>query len=135
MSSLYRTEPVDAPGQRDFLNLVCEGTTLLDARALLQHIHLVEDAGGRTRPFSNAPRTIDIDILDFDGEIADSAGLTLPHPRLHLRRFVLVPLTAITPGWRHPVLGSTAADLLATAPPARVERVLDASSLLARGGR
>lgn len=134
VSPVYRTEPVGAPAQRDFLNLVCRGTTLLDVRTLLQHLQSIEVAGGRARPFPNAPRTIDIDILDFDGEVVNSTELALPHPRLHLRRFVLIPLSEIAPGWRHPVLGSTAADLLATAPPARVEQMAGATSLLPGGG-
>ncbi len=91
---------------------------------LLQQIHHLENQLGRTRTFPNAPRTIDIDLLAYGDLVLDTPELILPHPRLHQRAFVLVPLLEIAPAWRHPVFGKTAAELLSAAGPLeRIERV------------
>lgn len=113
VSSLYRSEPVGYRDQPEFLNLVCAARTHLDPRGVLDLLHRVEDALGRARTFRNAPRTIDIDLLDHAGARMETEELILPHPRLHQRAFVLRPLAEVAPGWRHPVLGATAAELLA----------------------
>lgn len=113
VSSLYRSEPVGYRDQPEFLNLVCAGRTALGPRELLGVLHGVEDALGRARTFRDAPRTIDVDLLDHAGALLETEELTLPHPRLHERAFVLRPLAEAAPGWRHPVLGATAAELLA----------------------
>jgi 2-amino-4-hydroxy-6-hydroxymethyldihydropteridine diphosphokinase len=85
----------------------------LPAQAVLQVLLRVEAAFGRIRSERNAPRTLDLDLLDLDGQILDEVGLELPHPRLHARAFVLEPLAEIAPGWRHPVSGRTALEMWA----------------------
>lgn len=95
-SALYRTAPIDSSGP-DYINAVVEVRTVLTAPALLQCLHGIEAAAGRARPFRNAPRTLDLDILLFgDGQIS-SAHLSVPHPRMGQRAFVLVPLAEIAP--------------------------------------
>ncbi|HYW08828.1 MAG TPA: 2-amino-4-hydroxy-6-hydroxymethyldihydropteridine diphosphokinase [Longimicrobium sp.] len=123
LSSVYRTEPVGFAGQPDFLNLVLVGRTTLEPEALLDATQEVERAMGRVRTFRNAPRPIDIDVLAYGERIIRTARLTVPHPALPERAFVLVPLAEAAPGWRHPGLGSTARELLAAGMAGRVERV------------
>lgn len=95
-SALYRTAPIDSSGP-DYINAVVEVRTVLCAPALLQCLHGIETAAGRARPFRNAPRTLDLDLLLFgDSQIA-SPRLTVPHPRMGQRAFVLVPLAEIAP--------------------------------------
>lgn len=95
-SSLYRSAPVDSSGP-DYTNAVVELQTNLTAPALLMCLHGIEQAAGRERPYRNAPRTLDLDILLYgDGQIS-SAALTIPHPRVWQRAFVLVPLAEIAP--------------------------------------
>jgi 2-amino-4-hydroxy-6-hydroxymethyldihydropteridine diphosphokinase len=95
-SSLYRSAPVDATGP-DFINAVVEVQTALDARALLAELHRVEAEVGRERPYRNAPRTLDLDLLGHGHAVVNSPDLTLPHPRMTQRAFVLVPLAEIAP--------------------------------------
>jgi 2-amino-4-hydroxy-6-hydroxymethyldihydropteridine diphosphokinase len=116
MSSLYLTEPVDAPPQEWFLNAVAGGETALSPEALLQACLDTEREGGRVREVPRGPRTIDLDLLLYGDEVRDAPGLVLPHPRMHERRFVLVPLAEIAPTARHPVLGLTAAEMLRLCP-------------------
>ena len=95
-SSLYRSAPVDATGP-DFVNAVVEVVTELTAPALLTELHTLEHSAGRARPFRNAPRTLDLDILLYgDGSISSST-LVVPHPRMAERAFVLRPLAQIAP--------------------------------------
>ncbi|MBC7648389.1 MAG: 2-amino-4-hydroxy-6-hydroxymethyldihydropteridine diphosphokinase [Vitreoscilla sp.] len=100
-SSLYKTAPIEilpgyAPGG-DYINAVIEIETQLPAPTLLQHLQHIEQAAGRERPYINAPRTLDLDLLLYgDGHI-DSTHLTVPHPRMSLRAFVLVPLAEVAP--------------------------------------
>ncbi len=123
-SSVYRTEPVGFRDQPDFHNLVCIGVTELGAEALLRAALAAEVGQGRVRGVRNGPRTLDIDLLDYDGEIVESDALVLPHPRMHERAFVLVPLVEVSPEWEHPVLGRSAAELLrGLADAERVERL------------
>ncbi len=95
-SSLYRTAPVDAAGP-DFINAVVEIDTILSAPVLLRRLQALELHAGRERPYRNAPRTLDIDILLFGDACMTSAELELPHPRMQSRAFVLVPLAQIAP--------------------------------------
>jgi len=95
-SSLYRTAPLDAGGP-DFLNAVVRVDTSLTAPALLAALQGMEQAAGRERPYRNAPRTLDLDILLYGAARIDSAALTVPHPRMNDRAFVLVPLAEIAP--------------------------------------
>ncbi len=123
-SATYRSEPVGKHVQPDFVNVVVRGSTSRSLSGLLATVHEVERKLGRKRPFPSAPRTIDIDILAYADVVLDTPDLVLPHPRLHHRAFVLVPLSEIAPAWRHPVFGKTAAELLAAAGPLeRIQRI------------
>ncbi|MBS3995953.1 MAG: 2-amino-4-hydroxy-6-hydroxymethyldihydropteridine diphosphokinase, partial [Hydrogenophaga sp.] len=93
----YRTAPVDSCGP-DYLNAVAEVSTTLTAPALLVTLQAIENANGRERPYRNAPRTLDLDLLLYGDARIDSPDLTLPHPRMWARAFVLVPLADIAPG-------------------------------------
>jgi len=91
-SRIYETDPVGGSPQRDFLNAVVEVDATLEPRELLRACSEVEDELGRTREERWGPRTIDIDVLTYDDERIDGPDLTIPHPRMHQRAFVLVPL-------------------------------------------
>ncbi len=95
-SSLYRTAPLDSSGP-DYINAVAQIATTLTAPGLLAELQALELAAGRERPYRNAPRTLDLDILLYGGAHIDSATLTVPHPRMRERAFVLVPLAEIAP--------------------------------------
>ena len=118
LSSIYETAPVDNVHQPAFLNLVAElrGPTLPSSEQLLARLLRIEYALGRTRDVPRGPRTIDLDLLIVKGEHITTEFLTLPHPRLHQRRFVLVPLDELVPNLVHPTLGKTIHELLETTP-------------------
>jgi 2-amino-4-hydroxy-6-hydroxymethyldihydropteridine diphosphokinase len=107
VSSVYRSAAVGDPDQPDFLNAVVVGRWAGSPAALLQVAHRIERAAGRTRPFANAPRTLDIDLIFVGGVVRREAPPILPHPRWRERAFVLAPLAEVAPGWRDPVGGST----------------------------
>ena len=115
LSSIYETEPVEYENQPAFLNMVAElrGSTLPSPEQMLARLLRIEYALGRTRDIHLGPRTIDLDLLIFKDEQMETEFLTLPHPRLALRRFVLVPLNELAPSLVHPVLGKPISELLA----------------------
>lgn len=96
-SSLYRTAPVGYLDQPDFVNAVAEFETTLTPPQLLETLLAVEECFGRVRTFRNAPRVLDLDLLLVEGFTSDTETLTLPHPRMHERAFVMVPLAEIAP--------------------------------------
>ena len=120
-SSLYKSEPIDAGGP-DYINAVAKTLTRLQPLALLQALLSLENAAGRQRPFQNAPRTLDLDLLLYDKLEYQSEVLTLPHPRMHQRAFVLAPLSEIAPGLSHPVYGDIN-KLLSTLTSQTIERL------------
>lgn len=101
VSSLYRTAPVDSSGP-DYLNAVAELATALTPQALLDGLQAIELAAGRERPWRNAPRTLDLDVLLWGDQHIATATLTVPHPRMAERAFVLLPLAELRPGWVTP---------------------------------
>jgi 2-amino-4-hydroxy-6-hydroxymethyldihydropteridine diphosphokinase len=109
-SSLYASAPVDAPGP-DYVNAVVALRTTLDAALLLQALHGIEARFGRERASTNAPRTLDLDLLLYGELRSDDPALRLPHPRLHQRAFVLQPLLEIEPGLQVHGLGALSAYL------------------------
>jgi 2-amino-4-hydroxy-6-hydroxymethyldihydropteridine diphosphokinase len=115
LSSIYETEPVEYENQPAFLNMVAElrGSTLPSPEQMLARLLRIEYALGRTRDIHMGPRTIDLDLLIFKEQQLESEFLTVPHPRIALRRFVLVPLNELVPSLVHPVLRKPISELLA----------------------
>jgi len=124
-SSVYETPPWGFADQPMFLNQVLMAETYLGPEPLLHHLKRLEVVLGRVPSFDNGPRSIDIDILFFDDLILDSPGLKLPHPHLHERAFVLVPLAEIAPDLLHPVLNKSVKDLLRARDKSGIEKVRD----------
>jgi 2-amino-4-hydroxy-6-hydroxymethyldihydropteridine diphosphokinase len=113
VSSFYETDPVDVPAaQPMFLNAAATGESELSARAVLDALLAVERQFGRERPYTHAPRTIDLDLILYGDSVIDTPGLMVPHPRFRERRFVLQPLAEIAADWVDPVTGKTIRELL-----------------------
>ncbi len=127
VSSFYETEPVEFAGQPWFLNCAVKLNTEKMPKQLLNAVLEIEKEMGRKRLKKKGPRTIDIDILLFGNSIIDTKGLTVPHPAMHERRFVLEPLAEIAPEVRHPVFKRTAWELRDTLPPGQAVKRLSKS--------
>lgn len=112
LSSFHETEPEGVGIQPRFLNAAAVGNTALSAQDLLAQLLAVERALGRERPYRGAARTIDLDLILYDGAVIDEPGLTVPHPRFRDRGFVLGPLVEIAADWIDPVSGRTISALL-----------------------
>jgi 2-amino-4-hydroxy-6-hydroxymethyldihydropteridine diphosphokinase len=113
ISSWYETAPVPASDQPWFVNGVVRMDTKLQPQDALNALHDIEAMFGRERSVPNAPRTLDLDLLAYNDVALGQGPVTLPHPRLHERAFVLLPLRDVAPQWRHPVSGLTVADMIA----------------------
>ena len=118
LSSIYETAPVAVINQPPFLNMVAEvrSSTVSSPEGVMERLQRVEHFLGRTRSVPMGPRTIDLDLLLYQDEQRNTEFLTLPHPRLHLRRFVLVPLAELAPQLVHPGFHKTIAELLQSVP-------------------
>jgi len=115
--SRFYTAAASPPSEQPrYVNAVARVETSLTPAALMRILHLIEDRFGRVRGAPNAARTLDLDLLDYDGQILDGP-LMLPHPRLAGRGFVLLPLAEVAPGWVHPVSGQSVTELIAALPP------------------
>ena len=123
-SSLYRSAPIDATGD-DFVNAAVQLDTRLDAHNLLKELQRIESRFGRERPFRNAPRTLDLDLLVFGAETICDSTLEVPHPRMANRAFVLLPLHELNPQLQIPGLGSIE-PLLARVENQQIEKLLSA---------
>ena len=125
VSSFYETQPVDLREQPWFLNCAVEAETHFDAMILLRALREIETKMGSRKPVAKGPRLIDMDILLYGSETMDTPELQVPHPRMHLRRFVLVPLVEIAPEAVHPLLKMTATELLERTPDRSAVRRFD----------
>ena len=116
MSRWYESAPVPMSDQPWYLNAVAMATTNRPAAETLACLHQVEAAFGRVRGVRNAARVLDLDLIDFGGLVHDAPELTLPHPRMHERAFVLLPMQELAPHWRHPISGVSIDDLVRALP-------------------
>jgi len=115
VSPFYETPAWPDPNDPRYVNAVAFVTNALAPRKLMEHLQLIETSLGRERSARNAPRTLDLDVIDYDGRVEEGPPV-LPHPRMHSRAFVLLPLFDIAPNWRHPVSGESIATLIANLP-------------------
>jgi 2-amino-4-hydroxy-6-hydroxymethyldihydropteridine diphosphokinase len=122
VSPLYKSPAWPHASDPPFANAVAEVRSILSPAALMNRLHQIERLFGRTRGERNAPRPLDLDILDYDG-LVQSGPPILPHPRLETRAFVLLPLSQIAPNWHHPVTGRSVSQLLAAVETMEVERM------------
>jgi 2-amino-4-hydroxy-6-hydroxymethyldihydropteridine diphosphokinase len=116
-SNWYRTAAIPASDQPDYCNGIVRLEGEIEAAALLAALHEIEAAAGRVRGAPNAARTLDLDIIDLNGAIRALPAPTLPHPRSHLRAFVLRPILDVAPNWQHPAFHRSVTSLLVDLPP------------------
>ncbi|MFO0986734.1 MAG: 2-amino-4-hydroxy-6-hydroxymethyldihydropteridine diphosphokinase [Alphaproteobacteria bacterium] len=123
-SRWYRSPAWPDAADPEFVNAVAEVETALPPAALLALLHEIEAALGRSRAAANAPRALDLDLVDYHGAV-EAGPPALPHPRLHRRAFVLLPLAEIAPSWRHPVSRRAIGDLVAALGPETAAKPFD----------
>lgn len=117
LSRWWESDPIPPlAGAPPFINSVARLEGWADPAALLASLHAIEDLAGRLRPFPNAPRTLDLDLIAMGGVARDAPAPVLPHPRMHDRAFVLYPLAEVAPDWRHPRLGLSVGEMIASLP-------------------
>jgi 2-amino-4-hydroxy-6-hydroxymethyldihydropteridine diphosphokinase len=115
VSTFYTTPAWPDPADPPYVNAIARVEAEFPPAGLMAVLHQVESAFGRTRSAKNAPRTLDLDLIDYDGRVEEGPP-NLPHPRMAERAFVLIPLSDVAPGWRHPVTGLTVEQLIAALP-------------------
>lgn len=123
-SRWYRSPAWPDPADPEFVNAAVEVATPFEPKPLLSLLHRIEVALGRQRSAPNAPRKIDLDLLDYQGRVEAGEGPVLPHPRLHERAFVLLPLAEVAPEWRHPVSRRPIGEMIAALGPGAVATAL-----------
>jgi len=121
LSGWYRTAPIPPSGQPDYCNGMIRMEGTVPPELLLQQLRAIEASFGRVRGAANAARTLDLDIIDMNGIIRAVPDPVLPHPRAHLRAFVLRPILDVAPGWHHPALQSSVTSLLVDLPQQDIE--------------
>ncbi len=121
LSQWYRSTPLPYAPQPDYCNGVIRLEGEIPPEVLLLRLHAIEEDFGRLRSLPNAPRVLDLDIIDLNGLIRTDPPPVLPHPRAHLRAFVLRPLLDVAPGWRHPGLNMSVSSLLAELPQQNIQ--------------
>jgi 2-amino-4-hydroxy-6-hydroxymethyldihydropteridine diphosphokinase len=125
VSSWWESAPIPPdPRSPPYINGVARLDGTSGPAALLAALHAIEDAAGRARPYANAPRVLDLDLIDLGGRVQAGPGPILPHPRAHLRAFVLRPLAEVAPGWMHPVLRQPVEALIAALEPQAIRRLV-----------
>ena len=123
ISNWYETAPVPVSDQPWYLNAVALATTSMDSSMALAALHRIESRFGRVRKERNGARVLDMDLLDFDGECKQNPSMTIPHPRMHKRAFVLLPLRELCPSWSHPITGISIDKLVRRLPPGQKIRL------------
>ena len=124
VSSWWESVPIPPdPASPPYINGVARLEGEAAPEALLAALHAIEDTAGRARPYVNAPRVLDLDLIDLGGRVRDGPKLVLPHPRAHLRAFVLRPLAEVAPGWVHPLLRQPVEALIEALEPQEIRRV------------